>query len=74
MTPHLLWSLKPVHTQFTHYDFNGGGQDRLGKILLNREFQLIGCKSFFIFIKANSSNDYLFIYMHFFGGNLPGCH
>ena len=45
MTPQLLCSLKPVHTQFTLYDFLGAGHDWLGYNFLNREFQLIGSKS-----------------------------
>ena len=72
MTPQFLCSLKPVHTQFTLYDFLGAGYDWLGWNCLNREFQLIGSKSFFLFIKIYLNNDYFLIYMHFFGGNLPG--
>ena len=72
MTPQFLCSLKPVHTQFTLYDFLGAGYDWLGKNHLNGEFHLIGRKSFFLFIKINLNNDYFLIYMHFFCGNLPG--
>ena len=72
MTPQFLCSLKPVCTQFTLYDFLGAGHDWLGKHFLNREFQLIGSKSFFLFIKVNFYNDHFSIYVHLFCGNLPG--
>ena len=72
LTPQLLCSLMPVYSQFTLYAFLRAGHDWLGQTLLNKEFQLIGSKSFFLFIKVNLNNDYFLIYMHFFGGNLPG--
>ena len=72
MTLHLLCSLKPVHSQFTLYEFLRAGHDWLGQTFLNREFQQTGSKSFFIFIKVSLNNDYFLIYMHFFGGDLPG--
>ena len=67
MTLHLLCSLKPVHSEFTLYEFL-----RAGQTFLNREFQLTASKYFFVFIKVSLNNDYFLIYMHFFGGNLPG--
>ena len=72
MTLQLLCSLKPVHGQFTLYEFHRARHDWLGYIFLNREFQLTGSKSFFLFIKVSLNNDYFLTYMHFFGGNLPG--
>ena len=57
MTPLFLCSLKPVHIQFTLYDFLGAGYDWLGYNFLNREFQLTGSKSVFLFIKINLNND-----------------
>ena len=72
MTPQLLCSLKPVHTQFTLYDFLGAGHDWYGHHFLYREFYLIGNKSLSLFIKVNFNIDYFSIYMHLFGGNLPG--
>ena len=72
MTLRLLCSLKPVHSQFTLYKFLRAGHDWLGKTFLNREFQLTGSKSFFVFIKVSLNNDYSLIYMHFVDGNLPG--
>ena len=72
MTLHLLCSLKPVHSQFTLYEFLRAGHDWLGSTFLNIEFQLTGNESFFVFIKVSLNNDNFLIYMHFFGGNLPG--
>ena len=72
MTPQLLCSLMPVHSQFTLYEFIRSTYDWLGQTLLNREFQLIGSKSFFLSIKVSLNNDYFLIHMHFFCGNLLG--
>ena len=72
MTLHLLCFLKPVHSQFTLYEFLRAGHDWFAYIFLNREFQLTGSKSFFVFIKVSLNNHYFLIYMHFFGGNLSG--
>ena len=72
MTLHLLCSLKPVHSQFTLYEFLRAGHDWLRYTFINREFQLTGSKSFFVVIKVSLNNDYFLIYMHFYGGNLPG--
>ena len=33
---------------------------------------MIGSKSFSLFIKVDYNIDYFSIYMHLFGGNLPG--
>ena len=66
MTLHLLCSLKPVHSQFTLFEFLRAGHDWLGSAFLNREFQLTGSESFFVFIKFSLNNEYFLIYMHIF--------
>ena len=65
MTQQLLCSLKPVHSQFTLYEFLRAGHHWLGLTFLNREFQLICSKSFFVFMKVSLNNDYSLIYEHF---------
>ena len=67
MTLQLLCSVKLVHSQFTLYEFL-----RAGHYWLNREFQQTGSKSFFVLMTVSLDNDYFLIYMHLFGGNLPG--
>ena len=59
MTSQFLSTLKPVHTQFTLYDFPRGWYDWLGQLFLNRELELIDSKSFFLFINIDLNNDYL---------------
>ena len=72
ITLHLLCPLKPVNSQFTLYEFLRAGHDWLRSTFLNREFQVTGSKSSFVFIKVSLNNDLFLIYMHFFGGNLLG--
>ena len=58
MTPHLLWSFKPVPTQFTLYAFVRHGHDWFGQIKLETETLQGYSKYDIIFTQVTVKNGY----------------